>query len=94
MSKLEKELNDLIRLGKKTGDMKLKNCARKALFGLMSDDGTPGLGYYLWKEEIRPNLNVARERARYLLQTKRVVHFASILSKRHLLSACNRFKVI
>lgn len=86
MSKLEKELNDLIRLGKKTGNMKLKNYARKALFGLMSDDGTQGLGDYLWKEEIRPNLIVAREIARYVQQNKSVVNFASILSKRHLLS--------
>lgn len=82
-STLEKELENLIRIGKRTGDMKLRNHAREALFALMSDDGTPGLGNFLWKEYIRPNLKKARAKALYYKRTNNVVCFSNIMSENH-----------
>lgn len=82
MSKLEKEIISLIKLGKRTGDMKLRNHAQKALRGLNGDDGTYGLGEYLWVNEVQPNLAIARKRAEYHHQTKSVINTARILAKR------------
>lgn len=84
MGKMEKEINALIRLGKKTGDMKLRNSAQKALYALQADDGTYGLGGYLWENSVYPNLIIARERARYHSQALAVVNVTKALSYRHL----------
>lgn len=80
--KIQKELEILIRTGKKTGDMKLKNMAREALFGLLADDGTAGLSEYLWEMQILPNLIEARKRAAYIQRTKNVNNTANMLAKR------------
>lgn len=79
---VKSEIISLIRMGKKTGDMKLKNLARNALFALESDDGTPGLGFYLWKHEVLPNLREARVRAKYIKQTMNAINVAIILGNR------------
>lgn len=92
-STLEKELENLIRIGKRTGDMKLRNHAREALFALMSDDGTPGLGNFLWKEYIRPNLKKARAMALYYKRTDNVVCFSNIMSENHCYrGGCKKWK--
>lgn len=70
LSELEKEVNNLIRLGKRTGDMKLRNYARKALFGILSDDGTYGLTSFLYETEVWPNVLAARERAYEITHAK------------------------
>lgn len=88
IGRTEKELIDLIRLGKRTGDMKLRNMARAALFALQSDDGTPGLGYYLWENYVTPNLLNARKRARWLVRYRKerdaVVNTARALSRKRI----------
>ena len=90
MGKIQKEIEGLIKLGKQTGDMKLRNSAQAALFGLMADDGTPGLGLYLWENEVLPNLEKAQKRADYIHQTQCVVNTAKILSTRHYSSKCRK----
>ena len=76
------ELNNLIRLGKRTGDMKLRNLAQKALRGLDGDDGTPGLAEGVWKYDVLPYLNAARARAEYVKQTRNAVNVAVVLGNR------------
>lgn len=83
MSKTEKECKNLIELGQKEGNMQLVEYAENAFYALQSDDGTPGLGDYLWEREIIPNLKKARKIASYINQTRNVVNTTRILAKRH-----------
>lgn len=82
MGKIESELMNLINLGRIKEDTTLQVSAEEALASLYADDGTPGLGSFLWKEYVIPNLHIARSRAHYHMQTNRVINFAYFMTIR------------
>lgn len=82
MEKIESELMNLINLGRIKEDTTLQVSADEALVALNNDDGTPGLGSFLWEEYVIPNLHIARSRAQYHMQTDRVINFAYFMTIR------------
>lgn len=82
METIESELMNLINLGRIKEDTTLQVSADEALVALNNDDGTPGLGPFLWEEYVIPNLRIARSRAQYHMQTDRVVNFINIMTLR------------
>lgn len=78
--KLEEELKKY----KVTDDKKLMILVEEIESGLNSDDGTPGLGDYLWDTIILPKYKEAKERYIYVLQTNAAINIAAVLKEKRL----------
>lgn len=60
MTKIEREILEMDAFAKKTKNKKLRLLC-KEMKQYLADDGTPGLGQYLWDNYIVPNIKPARQ---------------------------------
>lgn len=80
LSKVEFELLLMRAFAKKHKKQTLLMHCNEALNNLTQDDGTPGLGQYLWDNYVLPNLKKAREEYSYEYRNMQSARAACIIA--------------